>query len=258
MSSVEHITSRQNPLVGHIRRLNASRAYRRERGEFVCDGPKLLAEALRWGAEITAVVAEEGRSVPCPPGAREVSVPAELLKSLSTTETPQGVLFLCRAPDLSAPDKLTGARYLVLDGVQDPGNVGTVWRTADAFGADGLILLPGCADPFSPKTVRATMGACFRLPVWEIERETLTARLTDAALPLYATALRADTEDVRRADLRRCAVVIGSEGKGVSEETLALCGQTLKIPMRARCESLNAAVAASVVLWEMARSGLSI
>lgn len=75
MSSVEHITSRQNPLVGHIRRLNASRAYRRERGEFVCDGPKLLAEALRWGAEITAVVAEEGRSVPCPPGAREVSVP---------------------------------------------------------------------------------------------------------------------------------------------------------------------------------------
>ena len=123
MSSVEHITSRQNPLVGHIRRLNASRAYRRERGEFVCDGPKLLAEALRWGAEITAVVAEEGRSVPCPPGAREVSVPPELLKSLSTTETPQGVLFLCRAPDLSAPDKLTGTRYLVLDGVQDPGNV---------------------------------------------------------------------------------------------------------------------------------------
>ena len=91
-----------------------------------------------------------------------------------------------------------------------------------------------------------------------MERETLTARLTDAALPLYATALRADTEDVRRADLRRCAVVIGSEGKGVSEETLALCGQTLKIPMRARCESLNAAVAASVVLWEMVRSGLSI
>ena len=143
-----------------------------------------------------------------------MSVPPELLKSLSTTETPQGVLFLCRAPDLSAPDKLTGTRYLVLDGVQDPGNVGTVWRTADAFGADGLILLPGCADPFSPKTVRATMGACFRLPVWEMERETLTARLTDAALPLYATALRADTEDVRRADLRRCAVVIGSEGRG--------------------------------------------
>lgn len=80
-----------------------------------------------------------------------MSVPPELLKSLSTTETPQGVLFLCRAPDLSAPDKLTGTRYLVLDGVQDPGNVGTVWRTADAFGADGLILLPGCADPFPPK-----------------------------------------------------------------------------------------------------------
>ena len=114
MSSVEHITSRQNPLVGHIRRLNASRAYRRERGEFVCDGPKLLAEALRWGAEITAVVAEEGRSVPCPPGAREVSVPAELLKSLSTTETPQGVLFLARMPATAPLEKLEGRRYLVL------------------------------------------------------------------------------------------------------------------------------------------------
>lgn len=127
------------------------------------------------------------------------------------------------------------------------------WRTADALGADGLLLLPGCADPFSPKTVRASMGACFRLPVWELGREALLPTLDQAGLPLYATALRADTEDVRRADLSRCAVVIGSEGRGVSPETLALCGKTLKIPMRDRCESLNAAVAAAVVLWEMAR-----
>ena len=124
---------------------------------------------------------------------------------------------------------------------------------ADAFGADGLVLVHSCADPWSPKTVRATMGACFRLPVWEADLHTLQARLDEGGVPLYATALREDTEDLRAQDLRRCAVVIGSEGRGVSEETLALCGKTLKIPMRTRCESLNAAVAGAVVLWEMAR-----
>ena len=128
--------------------------------------------------------------------------------------------------------------------------MGTVWRTADAFGADGLILLPGCAEPFSPKTVRSTMGACFRLPVWETGLEELTALLAGADLPLYATALREDTADLRSADLSRAAVVIGSEGRGVSQAVLDACALTLKIPMRDRCESLNAAVAASVVLWE--------
>ena len=200
------------------------------------------------------MVAEEGTSLPeLPSAVRRVEVPADLLRSLSTTETPQGVLFLCRTPDLALPERLTGGRYMVLDGVQDPGNLGTVWRTADAFGADGLVLVHSCADPWSPKTVRATMGACFRLPVWEADLHTLQARLDEGGVPLYATALREDTEDLRAQDLRRCAVVIGSEGRGVSEETLALCGKTLKIPMRTRCESLNAAVAAAVVLWEMAR-----
>ena len=145
---------------------------------------------------------------------------------------------------------LAPGRYLVLDGVQDPGNVGTVWRTADAFGADGVFLLPGCAEPFSPKTVRATMGACFRLPVWETGLERLTELLKGAGVPLYATALRADTADLGSADLSRAAVVIGSEGRGVSRPVLDACALTLRIPMRDRCESLNAAAAAAVVLWE--------
>ena len=251
---MERITSRKNELVAHIRKLSGSRSARRAAGEFVCDGPKLLAEALKWGAAVTTVVAEEGTSLPeLPSAVRRVEVPADLLRSLSTTETPQGVLLLGGTPDLALPERLTGGRYMVLDGVQDPGNLGTVWRTADAFGADGLVLVHSCADPWSPKTVRATMGACFRLPVWEADLHTLQARLDEGGVPLYATALREDTEDLRAQDLRRCAVVIGSEGRGVSEETLALCGKTLKIPMRTRCESLNAAVAAAVVLWEMAR-----
>ena len=156
-------------------------------------------------------------------------------------------------PDLSPPERLEGGRWLVLDGLQDPGNVGTIWRTADALGADGLLLVNHCADPFSPKTVRATMGACFRLPVYEAEAETLPGLLKRSGLPLYATALREDTVDIRTVQLSRCAVVIGSEGRGISSQLLELSEKTLNIPMRARCESLNAAAAAAIVLWEMGR-----
>ena len=152
------------------------------------------------------------------------------------------------------PRRLEGHRWLVLDGVQDPGNVGTVWRTADAFGADGLLLCNGCADPWNPKTVRATMGAVFRLSVYEGTLKDAAERLAAASVPLYAAALGEDTQDIRDVPLEKAAVIIGSEGRGVSDEALLLSQKTVRIPMRARCESLNAAVAASVVLWEMARA----
>lgn len=252
----ERITSRQNPLIAHIRKLNHSRGFRREQGEFVCEGPKLVGEALKWEVPITTLVLTEGVELPgkIPAGVRTVRVPGEVLAAASAVETPQGVLAVCRAPGLLPPETLNGRRYLILDGVQDPGNLGTIWRTADAFGADGLFLVNGCADPFSPKTVRATMGAAFRLPVWETDLDRAASLLEQAGLPVYATALREDTADVRELDLSRCAVVIGSEGRGISPEALALCRRTVKIPMTERCESLNAAVAAGVVLWEMARS----
>ena len=180
-------------------------------------------------------------------------MPTDLLKSLSTTETPQGVLFLCRQPDLVLPETLPGTRFLVLDGVQDPGNVGTILRTADAFHTDGLFLVNACADLYNPKTVRASMGAVFRCPVWACGLEELRALLTKSGLPLYGAALRTDTVDVRRADFSRCAVAVGSEGKGLSAEALAACDLTVKIPMSGHCESLNAAAAAAVLLWEAAR-----
>ena len=180
-------------------------------------------------------------------------MPGDLLRSVAPTATPQKVLFLARLPARALPEELTGSRYLVLDGLQDPGNLGTLWRTADAFGADGLLLLPGCADPWSPKTLRATMGACFRLPVWEGKLEDLLPRLARAGLPLYATALGEDTQDIRTLPLGRAAVVIGSEGRGLTEDVLALCDRTIKIPMSEHCESLNAAAAATVLLWEAAR-----
>ncbi len=254
MSAVELVTSRQNNVIRHVRKLSADRKYRRASGEFLCEGPKMLAEAERWGFVPQTILActeaelhpWEGRA------ARTVLVGPELLSYAADTETPQGLLFTCALPE--EPEGLPGERLLVLDGVQDPGNVGTIWRTADAFGADGLVLLPGCADPWSPKVVRATMGACFRLPILTCTLEQLTSLLREKDLPLYATALREDTRDIRGADLNRAAVVIGSEGRGVSGRVLEACGQTLRIPMRERCESLNAAMAAGIVLWESWRS----
>ena len=254
--TVERITSRKNPLMTQIRKLASSRAARREQGLFLGDGVKLLEEALRWSAPLTVVVASEGVALPpMPENLRLVEVPKDVMASISPMESPQGALFVCRMPEMELPAQLEGSRYLVLDGLQDPGNVGTIWRTADALGADGLFLLNGCADPWNPKTVRATMGACFRLPVYETGGAELKDLLDRGSLPLYATALREDTVDIKTADLSRSAVVIGSEGRGVSQELLALSRRTLKIPMRERCESLNAAAAATVVLWEMGGQG---
>lgn len=251
----ELVTSRANPLLARVRKLNSRRAFRREENAFAAEGPKLLGEALRWGAELEAVIAAPGVSLPeLPRGVRLVEVPDSLLASIADTETPQGVVFVCRGKPLALPSALEGGRYLILDGVQDPGNVGTIWRAADAFGAEGLILCSGCADPWNPKTVRATMGAVFRLPVYECSLEEAAERMAQAGVPLYAAALREDTADVRDVSLDRAAVVIGSEGRGVSQEALERCWKTVKIPMRDRCESLNAAVAASVALWEMARN----
>ena len=141
----------------------------------------------------------------------------------------------------------------MLDGVQDPGNVGTILRTADAFDCDGVFLVNACADPYSPKTARATMGAVFRRDVYQCTADELCALLQKCGLPLYGTALRNDTVSLRDAELSRAAVAVGSEGRGLSAEILSKCEKTIKIPMSPRCESLNAAVAASVVLWEMYR-----
>lgn len=256
---MESITSRQNPLCTHFRKLASSRAYREECGEFLCDSPKLLDEAALWAAHIHTVLFTGPDKLPefDTTGIRMVQVSESVMKAVSPMETPQGVVFTCRAmghrpPETLTPDKYGRSRYLLLDGVQDPGNVGTMLRTADAFGWT-VFLLPGCADVYNPKTLRAAMGVHFRSVIYRDTLEHAAALLHAAGLPLYAAALGEDTADVRTLDLRRCAVIVGSEGRGVSAEALALCDRRLKIPMDRTCESLNAAAAAAVLLWEGAR-----
>ncbi len=251
---MEIISSRSNALCTHIRKLASSASYRKEKGEFLCDSPKLLKEALLWGAEILCVVFTEGMEVPAlPDSVRLVCVAGDLMESISPMKAPQGVLFTCRMTGENLPDVLPDKHYVVLDGVQDPGNVGTILRSLDAFDADGMILLNGCADLYNPKTVRATMGALFRRKVWNCTAAELKATLDKSNMPLYGAALRDDTVDAREADYTCAAVAIGSEGRGLSEEVLAMCHRTIRIPMSERCESLNAAIAASVLLWEMYR-----
>ena len=256
---MESITSRQNPLCTHFRKLASSRAYREECGEFLCDSPKLLDEAALWAAHIHTVLFTGPDKLPefDTTGIRMGQVSESVMSAVSPMETPQGVVFTCRAmghrpPETLTPDKYGRSRYLLLDGVQDPGNVGTMLRTADAFGWT-VFLLPGCADVYNPKTLRAAMGVHFRSVIYRDTLDRAAALLHAAGLPLYAAALGEDTADVRTLDLRRCAVIVGSEGRGVSAEALALCDRRLKIPMDRTCESLNAAAAAAVLLWEGAR-----
>ena len=251
---MEKISSRAYYLLVHMKKLAASAAYRREQGVYLCDSPKLLAEALKWHAPVREIAVTVGTALPpIPEGIRAVEVPEDVMASISPMKSPQGALFTVALPSGEVPATLPGSRYMVLDGVQDPGNVGTILRTLDAFGFDGLLLLEGCADPWSVKTVRSSMGAVFRRPVWCMKAENLPGLLARSGLPLYGTALREDTEDVRAVSLDRCAIAIGSEGQGIRDTVLDMCQKTLKIPMTDRCESLNAAIAAAVLLWESYR-----
>lgn len=242
------ITSRKNPLLQQVRRLLTSKKERESAGLFVADGTKLLAEAVRYYPGLDTVILTDGLEVDVPEHVSIVRVPEDVMDSISPMETPQGALFLCRLPQPKQFVPMAG--MLILDGIQDPGNLGTILRTADALDVP-VILLEGCADPYSHKTVRASMGAVFRVqPVqttWEQVRESCAA----AEIPVAVTALSDRAQDIRKADLPAMAVVIGSEGRGVRQEILEQADAQLIIPMNAHCESLNAAVAATIVMWKM-------
>lgn len=248
----EIITSRRNPLLVQMVRLQSSRRLRSKQRLFVGDGTKLLDEAVRWMPEkIKAVVLREGTACPeLPEHVRLCVISPGLMAQVSGMETPEGALFLCEMPPEQEPELTPGT--LILDGIQDPGNLGTILRTADALDVKVLIS-DGCADPYNPKTVRATMGAIFRRIPQRMDRETLIDQSRGKNIPLMATALTADAVDIRQENLKTAAVMIGSEGQGVCRELLEAAEKKIIIPMQPRCESLNAAVAATVALWQMTK-----
>jgi len=244
----ERITSRKNPLLQQVRRLLTSRKEREQTGLFVADGTKLLEEAVRWCPGLDTVILSDSVAAEVPEDVRLVRVPEDVMESISPMQTPQGALFLCRLPEKTAFAPKPG--MLLLDGIQDPGNLGTILRTADALNVP-VALLEGCADPYSHKVVRASMGAVFRMAVQQTTWEEAREQCEKAGIPVAVTALSGRAVDLRQAAVENLAVVIGSEGQGVRQEILENAGQELIIPMNPRCESLNAAVAAAIVMWQM-------
>lgn len=248
---MERITGRKNPLLQQVRKLLTSRRERQQTGLFVADGTKLLAEAVRWWPGLHTVILSDGVQADVPDGVRTVYVPEDVMESISPMQTPQGALFVCRLPEKT--DFLPQPGMLLLDGIQDPGNLGTILRTADALDIP-VALLEGCADPYSHKVVRSSMGAVFRRPVVQTTWQEACSQCAQAGIRVAVTALSDRAEDIRRADLNAMAVVIGSEGQGVRRQILDAAQAELIIPMNERCESLNAAIAAAIVMWQMKQS----
>ena len=244
----ERITSRKNPLLQQVKKLLNSKKAREEAGLFVADGTKLLSEAVRYFPGLHTVILSDGVEAEVPASVRRVRVPGDVMESISPMQTPQGALFLCRFPEKKAFEAKPG--MLLLDGIQDPGNLGTMLRTADALDIP-VVLLEGCADPYSHKVVRSSMGAVFRTDVVQATWAEVKTACAAAGIPVAVTALSPRAKDLREADLKTMAVVIGSEGQGVRKEILEAADAELIIPMNPHCESLNAAVAATIVMWQM-------
>ena len=245
------ITSRDNPQVKSVCALSVSGKKRRETGLFVCEGFTLLDEALRSGLAPRQVFCLEGQEGRLPPLECPVTaVSGPVLQKLSDVPAPQGVVFTLPLP--KAPEALSGTRFLALDELRDPGNLGTVLRTADAFGLDGVILLGDCADPYSPKAVRSAMGSLFRVVLHHMDPQELGQAMKRLDLPLYAAALDTDSRPVTQTELHRACVVVGNEAHGVSAAVKRLCRGSVIIPNQ-NAESLNAGVAAGILMWEMSR-----
>ena len=248
------ITSTKNETVKLLRSLK-DRAARRETGLHLIEGERLVFDALSSGIKAEYVLAEEGSAAEARLAAQGLSfftVSRAVLEAVSDTNTPQGIAAAVRTPELTPPEEGNYPAGLIvcLDRLQDPGNLGTVIRTADAMGASSLLLSPGCSDPFSPKALRSAMGSTYHLPIFEGDLPKELTRLKAGGYTLVCGHLsgREKLPEINK----NCAVVIGNEGNGVSDEVAALC-ELYRLPMFGRAESLNASVAASIMIYEISK-----
>ena len=246
---MERITSLKNPKVQQWKSLK-DRKGRRETGCFMAEGRKMVEEALSSGFRVEALLVDEARlaEFALPADVPAYALPENVLAAVCDTKTPQGIAAVVKIRQNAA----LGSRVVALDGVQDPGNVGTIIRTADAAGLEGIILSEQCADVFSPKTLRATMGSVFRMPL-----------VVTGDLPGYLTALRQEGYSVISSQLdgepfyqrqpvgEKFCLIIGNEGNGISDEVKTTATHKVKLPMRGGAESLNAAIAAGIMMYDL-------
>jgi len=242
------ITSVKNPQIAALKALK-NRTARQEMGAYLVEGVKMAQEAVsRPGLARHLYLTEatlplfEGADCPM------TLITDNVLAALCDTKTPQGVVCLVNLPEKAA----LGNRVIVMDGVQDPGNVGTILRTADAAGFTGALMSQACADPYSPKVLRATMGSVFRMPIQTVS--DLPAALKELNAQGFATlSSQLDGEPFfeRGSVGEKFALIIGNEGNGVSDEVKAAATHHLALPMRGGAESLNAAIAAGIMMYDL-------
>lgn len=251
---MDRITSAKNPTVKGLRDLKDRRA-REDSGRILVEGEVMIREALGCGMRIFDLLADEKHEAfalemeRC--GARAFCVPRSLLESVCETRTPQGVCASFSAPKALEEDKMPDV-IVALDGVQDPGNVGTIWRTADAAGFQGVLLGEGSADPLSPKVLRAAMGSGFRLPFAQTGSlpETL-GELAKRGYCIIASDLKGYDFYARPNPGRKMVLLIGNEARGISDAVRECADMRVKLPMRGGAESLNAAIAAGIMMYDL-------
>jgi TrmH family RNA methyltransferase len=266
------VTSSSNPVIKQIRALQTSKG-RAEAGLFIAEGERFVEEALNCAASVRIVLVSEDY-LDDPANARFVErlrkamwelkydliiAPDAVVKGVSETETPQGVLAVAaiRAHPIGWAELVGLRRILVLDRIQDPGNLGTILRSADAFGFEAAVLLKGTVDAFNPKTLRSTMGSIFRVKLITAEgAAACAAQLKENGFLLIGTDPKGDIptyEDKRMPLPEMVAIVIGNEANGISTELLEKCDRKVRIPMPGKAESLNAAIAAAIMMYEETR-----
>ena len=244
--SVKNITSRRNVKCLHVKNLGKSKEYRYQHGEFLCDGVKLLEEAIKSEADIIDVFTTSQLKINLPKHSSVYNIDESIMDSLSALKNPQGILFTCKIPEEIPYDLCTGT-HILLDNVQDPGNIGAIIRTADAFGIDSVLLTQDCADPYNPKTVRASMGAIFRQKVSFISIDELKS---SKARIIGTGSKSGEYYYINDMNLSNAVIVLGNEGQGISDSLKAMCDEMLTIPLTQNCESLNVSIAASIIMWE--------
>lgn len=258
------ITSVHNKCIKEAAALLAKKKERDRRGLFVVEGVKLFAEAPAERivqvyiaesvqAQLTAQYGEKLKNLSC-----EI-VSDEVFVKLSDTVTPQGILCLVRQysyhiEEMLSEEKKKRLLFIVLEDIQDPGNLGTIFRTAEAAGADGVLMSGRTTDIYNPKSIRSTMGSIYRVPfLYETDLSSIIKRLRQAGVSVYAAHLRGSDYDTGYDYRKNTAFLIGNEAKGLREETAACADALIRIPMEGQVESLNAAAAASVLLYEAHR-----
>lgn len=247
---VNVIESRNNPLIKDMRTLATAKG-RKTLGRHLVEGEKLVGDALLSGAPVETLFYVESFPIErlnVPEHVRRFRVSDSVLDSITDSRTPQGVAASIVTPDTSVPARFPEKLGVVLDGVQDPGNVGAILRSADAFGAGFVLLSPACADPFSPKAVRAAMGSTYHLPIYTGDvPNALDTLVSDGFLPLCGHLHGGETLPPLT---EKTVLIIGNEGNGVSDEAASRC-TLYRLPMFGRAESLNASVAAGILLYAL-------